>query len=165
MQTEAVAGLGKPQRGWDEAELSRAPCISHCKVTLALPLSCLSHCLLCVALCQVFVKHIEPLPPVFSFVFSLPLPLSVSLPVFLVTRFLLFFLFPLKFISVQWIFALLCTHTVRVVPSIFSFSLPCQSTHIYSYGCPCVYAYTCLCARYHMLIHRRDTEALLDKGS
>lgn len=106
-----------------EAEPSRAPCVSSCRVTRALslgaPRSCLSPVLLCVVLCQVFVKHSEPLPQVFSFVFSLSLPLSVSLPVFLVTAFLLFFSFSPKCVSVQWIFALLCSHAVTVVLSAF----------------------------------------------
>lgn len=109
--SEAVTGLAKPQRD-DPSQAQQGFMYSLLQITLSLllcaPLSSLTHILLCVILCQAFIKRSEPLSLVFSFVFPLPLSFAVSLPVFLVTIFLLFFLFPLKCTSAQWIFALLC---------------------------------------------------------
>lgn len=108
--SEAVTGLAKPQRD-DPSLAQQGSMCSLLQITLSLllcaPLSCFRRILLCVILCRAFVKHSEPLPLVFSFVFSLPLSFTVPLPVFLVTIFLLFFFLPLKCTSAQWIFALL----------------------------------------------------------
>lgn len=95
--SEAVTGLAKPQRD-DPSLAQQGSMCSLLQTTLSLllcaPLSCLRRILLCVILCRAFVKHSEPLPLVFSFVFSLPLSFTVSLPVFLVTIFSCFSSFP-----------------------------------------------------------------------